>query len=158
MYMYTLKREQTLPAPRSTIFPFFSNPANLERITPDYLSFQLETAVPVDMSEGQVLSYSLSLHGIPFSWKSRVEVWEPPERFVDVQLQGPYRSWRHEHVFYESSGNTRIVDEVQYEVPGWFLSPLIHWLFVRNDVEEIFSYRQQKMEELFGNDRGEQTE
>lgn len=156
--MYTFHSEQSLPAERSEVFPFFSNPANLKRITPDYLSFQLETEEPIDMREGQVLSYTLSLHGIPLSWTSRVEVWEPPERFVDVQVKGPYRSWRHEHVFHETNGGTKVIDNVEYDVPGWIFSPLIHWLFVRGDVEDIFRYRQDKMEELFGTSSGDQAE
>ncbi len=148
--MYTYSSEQTLPVPRPEVFSFFSDPANLELLTPDYLSFELDMDGPVEMDEGALLSYQLSLRGIPFSWTSRVEVWEPPERFVDVQLKGPYRSWRHEHVFHEVDGGTRVEDHVEYEVPGWFLAPLINWMFVSGDVEYIFSYRQQKLEERFG--------
>lgn len=152
--MYTFSAEQTLPAPRSDVFAFFSNPANLGRITPEHLSFELETDEPIEMREGLVLSYNLSLYGIPFSWSSRVEVWEPPERFVDVQLKGPYKRWRHEHVFKETETGTKVIDEVEYEVPGWIFAPVIHWLFVRGDVEQIFEYRQKEMDELFGNAEG----
>lgn len=156
--MYTFSAEQNLPVPRSDVFAFFSDPSNLEQITPDHLSFELAMDEPIQMGEGVVLSYSLALYGIPFSWASRIEVWEPPHRFVDVQLQGPYKSWRHEHVFEETSDGTKIVDEVQYEVPGWIFAPLIHWAFVRGDIETIFQYRQQTIEERFGSDTAERTD
>ncbi len=147
--MYTFSSEQTLKAPRSEVFSFFSDPANLEKLTPDYLSFQLETDEPIEMFEGQVLTYRLSLYGIPFTWQSRIDVWEPPDRFVDLQIKGPYRFWRHEHVFEETDDGTNVVDNVKYEVPGWILSPLIHWLFVRGDVERIFSYRTEQLRSIF---------
>ena len=39
------------------------------------------------------------LHRIPIRWLTRIEVWEPGARFVDVQIRGPYRLWHHTHTF-----------------------------------------------------------
>jgi ligand-binding SRPBCC domain-containing protein len=80
-----------------------------------------------------------------------ISAWEPPYRFVDEQLKGPYRKWIHEHRFEESRGGTRIIDSIQYDHWG---GALVNRLLVRPDLEKIFSYRQEKMTELFGVKKG----
>jgi ligand-binding SRPBCC domain-containing protein len=93
-----------------------------------------------------LIDYRLRLHGIPLRWQSRIEVWDPPHRFVDVQTRGPYRHWRHEHLFEAARGGTICRDIVDYEVPGGWL---IERLFVRPDVARIFKFRQRRLEQLF---------
>ena len=89
---------------------------------------------------------------MPVTWISRIAVWEPPERFVDEQVRGPYRSWRHEHRFEDGAEGTRVLDDVAYEVPPgvWPLDVLLDRLLVRPDVERIFAHRRARIEELFG--------
>ena len=99
------------------------------------------------MRVGQTIDYRLKLHGIPISWRSEIADWEPPYRFVDRQLKGPYRLWRHEHRFREVDGMTEVSDTVNYAVPG---GALVHKFFVEKDVRAIFEYRQERMQEIFG--------
>jgi ligand-binding SRPBCC domain-containing protein len=75
---------------------------------------------------------------------------EPPHRFIDRALKGPYRLWAHEHTFEERDGGTLMRDRVDYAVPAWLLEPLIHRLVVGPDVGRVFEYRRRKMEGLFG--------
>ena len=88
----------------------------------------------------------MRLHGVPVRWQSRIVVWEPPLRFVDEQIRGPYRRWRHEHVFEEVVGGTICRDIVDYAVPGGWL---IERLFVRNNLLKIFEFRQRMLEQAF---------
>ena len=67
-------------------------------------------------------------------------------RFVDEQTRGPYRRWRHEHVFETADGGTMCRDAVDYVVYG---GSLINTLFVRPDLFKIFAFRQDKLRELF---------
>ena len=83
---------------------------------------------------------------MPIRWQSRIELWEPPIRFTDVQIRGPYRHWHHEHVFEEVSGGTICRDIVEYTVRGGWL---VDRIFVRNDILKIFTFRQNKLEEIF---------
>ena len=82
-------------------------------------------------------------------WKTKITDWEPPHRFTDVQLKGPYKTWIHEHRFIAQGNKTKMTDIVHYEVPGWFLSNLIHTLFVRDAVVKIFRYRTEKIKHIF---------
>lgn len=130
--------ELWLPGLPEAVFPFFAEAANLERITPQWLSFRIVTPQPIEMSAGTLIDYRLRLHGVPLRWRTRIAVWEPPRRFVDEQIRGPYRLWVHEHLFEPSADGTLCRDRVTYAVPGGWL---IDSLFVRREVERIFAFR-----------------
>jgi ligand-binding SRPBCC domain-containing protein len=141
-----LRTTMLLSLPRVRVFEFFSDAHNLEAITPPWLHFTVQTPRPICMTKGALIDYRLRLHRIPIRWQSRISVWEPPYRFVDEQVHGPYRRWHHEHVFEEVDGGTLCRDIVQYDVPG---GRVIDALFVRRDLEKIFLFRQRKLAELF---------
>lgn len=142
----TFTAELWLPRPREEIFPFFADPANLEAITPAFLRFRTLTPLPIAMGKGALIDYKLSLHGIPIRWRTEITAWEPPHRFVDEQIKGPYRQWIHEHTFEERDGGTLMKDQVRYRVPG---GALIARLFVRKDVERIFDFRRSELLKRF---------
>ena len=83
-------------------------------------------------------------------WSSEITVWEPPYRFVDTQLRGPYKLWHHTHSFSAQNGGTLIGDHVDYALPFGVFGQLAHALIVRRDVEPIFRYRQQRLAQLLG--------
>jgi len=143
---YRLTAAQFLPCSRDQVFEFFSDAFQLETLTPAFLQFKVLTAPPIRIQEGTLIDYRLRLHGIPLRWRSRISVWEPPFRFVDEQLRGPYRRWRHEHSFEEGDGGTLCRDIVDYSV--WGGRP-VEAIFVRPDVRRIFAFRQTKLQELF---------
>jgi ligand-binding SRPBCC domain-containing protein len=98
------------------------------------------------MTTGPFIDYRLRIHGIPLQWKSEITCWEPPHVFIDEQRQGPYTLWVHEHLFQENEGGTLAMDSVRYAVPG---GKLTHELFVKRDIKNIFTYRTEKLKELF---------
>lgn len=132
-----LHRDAVVPVPLDRAFAFFADAWNLERITPPWLNFRIRTARPLVMREGAVLDYRIRLHGVPIPWRTRIDVWEPGARFVDRQVAGPYRWWRHEHRFEAVDGGTRVVDHVEYLPRAAWLSSA----WVRRDVERIFDFR-----------------
>ncbi|QDT95800.1 SRPBCC family protein [Gimesia aquarii] len=143
--IYRLQSEILIPFPLSVVFDFFAKAENLEVITPPFLNFQILTPKPIEMHQGTLIDYEISLHRIPLSWKTEITDWEPPHRFVDNQIKGPYRLWRHEHTFQEQEKGTLVIDKVDYSVYG---GPLINWLFVRRDLERIFRYRHERLKEF----------
>ena len=130
--------ELWLPGSPETVFPFFAETVNLERITPSWLAFRIVTPQPIEMGAGTLIDYRLRLRGVPLRWRTRIAVWEPPRRFIDEQIRGPYRTWVHEHHFEPSGDGTLCRDRVTYAVPGGWL---VDWLFVRGEVERIFGFR-----------------
>jgi ligand-binding SRPBCC domain-containing protein len=139
-FVLQCRQRVDLPAPEA--FAFFAEARNLEAITPPWLAFSVLTPGAIAMGAGTLIDYRLRLHGLPLRWRTRIAVWEPPRRFVDVQVRGPYALWEHTHTF-EPLGSREVAigDRVRYALPLGPLGRLAHALFVRRDLDRIFAYR-----------------
>lgn len=137
-----------LPLSPEELFPFFADARNLDAITPPWLHFHIVTPSPIAMRKGALIDYRLRVHGIPLQWRTLIKVWQPPHRFVDEQICGPYRQWIHEHSFEACRCGTLARDRVWYSVPLDFIT---HRWLVRPDVEKIFRYRSEALQQRFGN-------
>jgi ligand-binding SRPBCC domain-containing protein len=145
---YVLQREATVTCPLEKVFDFFSKAENLETLTPPWLRFRIETPQPIQMRQGATIAYRLHVRGVPLRWLTEIEVWRPPYEFVDVQVKGPYKLWRHIHHFQESKDGTRIMDVVNYTLPLGPLGRLVHRLQVADDLDKIFDYREHRVRTL----------
>lgn len=147
-----LRCEFVLPLPPEQVFPFFADPRNLERITPEALRFAIVPPVPGALREGTLLDYRLRLNGVPFRWRSLISTWEPPYAFVDQMVQGPYAYWHHLHRFRAVPGGTLCEDQVRWRLPleplGGLAAPL-----VRAQLRKIFSHREEAIRAAFGTPR-----
>jgi uncharacterized protein len=146
---HTLAVEQWVPQPLDKTFSFFTDPQNLEALTPKFLQFKILKVTSSPIQEGTLLDYSLKIRGIPIRWQTKITECISGVRFSDMQTRGPYIFWHHTHEFFEKNGGTLIRDKVLYRLPGWIPGDIIaHWL-VRKDLEKIFLYRQEVIAELF---------
>jgi len=132
----------SLPVPVARVFAFFSDAANLPRITPPDFGLQITSPQPVLMQQGTIIDCKIRLLGFPVPWQSLISRWEPPHLFTDEQLRGPCKSWVHVHRFQELSAGTVIEDEVEYSLPWPQISELAHPL-VRRQLRRIFHFRQE---------------
>lgn len=148
MSVHLLRREQRLEAPPDAVFPFFADPRNLEAITPPLLRFRLLTPEPIAMGVGTFLQYALRLHGVPVRWDTLIQEWEPPVRFVDVQVRGPYRLWHHTHELLAVDGGTLMRDTVRYAVGFGALGEVARRALVLRDLEAIFAFRAERVPAL----------
>lgn len=144
--VHTLAREQRLDATPGDVFAFFADALNLQRITPAWLSFEVLTAPPIDMRAGTLIQYRLRLRGLPLRWLTEIAEWDPPHRFVDVQLRGPYRLWHHTHSFEPVGDGVLMRDLVRYALPLGPLGELAHALVVGRDLDRIFAFRSEEIE------------
>ncbi|MGD2154896.1 MAG: SRPBCC family protein [Gemmatimonadales bacterium] len=142
---YLLEARTELARPLDEVFDFFANAHNLEALTPAFLRFEILTPDPIILRKGTIIDYRLRLRGIPVRWRSEISVWEPPHRFVDTQLRGPYRWWIHEHRFEPAGRGTLMTDRVEYGVLG---GDIVHGLFVAPDLRRIFAYRAERVADL----------
>ena len=142
-----LRTRLVVGKPLRETFAFFADARNLQQITPSWLSFSIVTPLPIDMRQHLVIDYRLRLYGLPLNWRTVIELWDPPHRFVDVQARGPYLLWRHDHVFTPVSEGTAVDDRVEYRVFG---GKLIDRMFVRRDLRRIFTHRQHAILAHFG--------
>jgi len=139
-----------VPRGLDEVFPFFAEPRNLARITPAWLGFRIVSAGDLTMRAGLRIEYRVRPLGFPQTWVSEITLWDPPHRFVDEQVRGPYRLWHHLHTFRAVAGGTELVDEVTYALPFGPLGSLAHALVVRRQLATIFDYRARVVRDLFG--------
>lgn len=145
---YTLERTQFLPLSIEQTFAFFEDATNLEAITPDSVHFRIVTPAPIEMQSGTQIDYRLRIAGVPVKWRTLIETYEPPFRFVDTQLKGPYKLWHHTHSFEAVNGGTQMKDVVKYQIGFGPFGRIAHRLFVQKMLDDIFEYRKIQIERL----------
>ena len=139
---YQLSTSQMLPVPRKQAFTFLEEPRNLFDITPDWLQFVMkDREMKTKVFEGAEFDYTIRWYGVTMDWKSRIINYRPPERFTDVQMVGPYRSWEHLHTFEIVPEGTCMRDFVTYKLPFGMIGRMVHALVVRRQLKDNINYR-----------------
>jgi ligand-binding SRPBCC domain-containing protein len=152
MSLHSLSTVQKLPISIEEAWTFFSSPKNLKVITPDYMGFKITSDLgDGKMYSGQIISYIVTpVLNVPMEWVTEISHVSEPHYFVDEQRFGPYAFWHHKHFFKEIEGGVEMTDTVHYKVPLGPIGDVVNALFVKNKLKEIFDYRYQKLESLFG--------
>lgn len=152
MAVHTIKTIQKLPVPLAEAWDFFSHPKNLALLTPPYLNLRFTNELyGEEMYPGQIITYRVKpLLGIPLFWMTEITHVEHHRYFVDEQRTGPYSIWHHQHHFREIEGGVEMTDIVHYKNPLGVLGTIANELFVKKQLEGIFSFRYKRAEELFG--------
>jgi ligand-binding SRPBCC domain-containing protein len=152
MAFYQLKTAQKIPATMDRVWDFISSPANLKKITPDHMGFDITSGdLPERMYPGMIISYKVSpLLGIKMTWVTEITHVKEGAYFVDEQRVGPYALWHHEHFIEPIEGGVLMHDIVSYKPPMGFLGAIANTLIIRRQLRKIFAYRQKALEALFG--------
>ena len=151
MAVHRLIRQQQIAAPLEAVWKFFTGAGNLQAITPAYMRFTITSGdLPEVVYPGQIITYTVApVLGIPLFWMTEITQVQPMSLFVDEQRRGPYRMWHHEHHFEEKNGGVLMTDKVHYQLPFWLLGEAAHALFVKKQLDDIFNFRAQKVQEYF---------
>jgi ligand-binding SRPBCC domain-containing protein len=149
--VYSLKTVQFLPISLEKAWDFFSSPANLQKITPAKMGFEIVSKHHGEkMYPGQIIEYTVKpVLGIPLYWMTEITHVDDQRYFIDEQRFGPYSLWHHQHHFKEVEGGVEMTDIVHYKMPFWFLGDIANSLFVKKQLKGIFDYRFAAVEKLF---------
>lgn len=151
MKIYTLHKTQKLPISVETAWDFLSDPKNLKKITPEYMGFNIISGADRPMYSGQIIQYIVTpILNIKTKWVTEITHVEHMHYFVDEQRFGPYALWHHKHFIKEINGGVEMEDIIDYKIPLGILGQLAHPLLVKPKLNEIFNYRTEKLESLFG--------
>ena len=149
MKFYHFDRTQILHLPLAQAFAFFADPRHLEAITPGFVHFKFLRDPPPILQAGSVVDYRIRMFGVPVRWQARIEVWEPPHRFVDAQVRGAFASWHHTHLFEDAGdGRTRMREQIEFAMPMGVLGRIAYRLFVARTLERIFDLRAERLSAL----------
>jgi len=150
MKTYCIEFEQIIDLPIEDVFDFFSKPENLTLITPPRLRFDILTPTPLEMKEGQLIDYSLTiLYLFKLHWRTLITYYHKPYKFIDQQIKGPYMLWHHTHIFKEQDGGTLIKDRLKYAVPFGWLGRVVNFFYIKHDINGIFQYRHKILNNIF---------
>ncbi len=157
MRSYQIQFHQKLPITMHQAWDFFSSPLNLSKITPDDMAFKVTSKESNDgkMYPGMIITYKVSpLFGIHLNWMTEITQVAEGKYFIDEQRFGPFQFWHHQHHFKEIAGGVEMTDILTYGLPLGILGRMAHAIMVKNKVKEIFTFREQKVIELFGTYKG----
>lgn len=152
MGFYQLQKTQKIPASMQQVWDFISSPANLKKITPAYMGFDITSKnLPTKMYPGMIISYKVSpVFGIKTTWVTEITQVKEQEYFVDEQRVGPYFMWHHEHKIEAIQGGVLMTDIVSYKPPLGFLGSIANEIMIKRKLKEIFDFRTKAVEEIFG--------
>lgn len=152
MSLHQFLTVQNLPVSIEAAWNFFSNPANLQKITPPKMSFKIRSKIDRPSTyAGQIIEYKVSpVFSIPMTWVTEITHVCEPFYFVDEQRKGPYKFWHHQHHFEKIDGGTKMTDIVSYEIPLGPIGDLINTLYIHQQVKNIFTHRSKVLNQLFG--------
>ncbi len=143
---HVLESRVVLPRPRPEVFAFVADPQNLSGLAPASLGLRVHG--PATLHAGAVLDLRLRWLGVPLRWRAYVREWDPPYRFVDVQVRGPWARWEHRHQFLEVDGGTLLLDRVTYRPPLGPLGRLVHALVLGRQLRRLWEYRRRRLAAL----------
>jgi ligand-binding SRPBCC domain-containing protein len=152
MGFYQIHTTQKIPASIEQVWDFISSPENLKKITPDSMGFDITSKMSKGkMYPGMIISYNVSpLLGIKMTWVTEITHIKEKEYFVDEQRVGPYSMWHHEHKIEAIENGVLMTDIVSYKPPFGFLGSVANSIFIKNQLNQIFTYRTKAIENLFG--------
>ncbi len=152
MAIHHLFRKQLVPISPEKAWKFFSDPYNLQKITPEDMGFVVRSySGPKRLHPGQIIVYTVKpLLGIPLTWVTEITHALEPEFFVDEQRLGPYMFWHHKHYIRKVEGGVEMIDSIHYKVLYGWIGSVINRLMVEKKLKKIFDYRARKIKSLFG--------
>ena len=158
MNLYKIFHTQKLPVTLEQAWSYFTNPDNLEVLTPKDMGLVNRKDTPNSLVysdnslyQGKLIEHSVKV--LPFyrmNWVSEITAIEPKKYFVDQQRSGPYQFWHHTHIFREIDRGVEVVDFIRYALPLGVLGKLAHPLLVKPKLDQVFTFRQHKLEQIFG--------
>ncbi|HWM79681.1 MAG TPA: SRPBCC family protein [Methylomirabilota bacterium] len=146
---FIVESRMWLPKPRAEVFAFFADPVNVPFVMPPSLRVRLGPLPPA-MAAGAVFDLRLVWLGIPLRWRAFVREYDPPARFLDVQVRGPYARWEHRHLFLVDGEGTRVEERVVYRLPFGPLGRLAHTVLVGRQLATLWAYRRQRIGHVLG--------
>lgn len=146
-----LKYEQFIDASMDEVWGFFSDAKNLTVLTPPEMKMKVRTELTnTKLFEGMRIAYTISpLFGIPVYWETEIVEVSKQTHFIDIQRRGPFKSWKHKHIFLPQDKGVLMVDEIEYELPFGFIGDIFHKPFVLKNLQELFRFRKEVCQKLF---------
>ena len=134
-------KQSRIAAPPEAVFAFHESPGALQKlIPPDDRVRVIEQDDSIRPGARVVLEARIG--PLPTRWVAEHTEYDPPHRFADRQVSGPFAHWYHVHRFLDDGrGGTILRDEVDYEPPMGFFGRLFGDALIRQKLDQMFDHR-----------------
>ena len=150
MTEYILERRLTLPVAPTEAFDFFRDPSNLVPLAPPLLKLRLVAPFPKSIGRGTLVEYRLRLFRFRLRWVVLTTDFDPPRTIGDELVHGPFASWKGRRDFRRVRGGTEVTDTARYGMRFGVFGRMLHAMAVREQLEDIFTYRAARIQAAFG--------
>lgn len=141
-----------IPAEADAIFAFYTDVDNLlGMLSPNLLVKVLKVDKPLRL--GSRVEFEVGPKNLPISvrWVSEIVEFDPPHKFEDRQVNGPFSRWIHRHEFTPlGDGSTKVVDIIEVGKAQGILGQAVNSMLLGKNIAELFQFRRRVLEEKFG--------
>ena len=147
--MRTIVKSTFINCTLNELFAFHMNVNNIEKITPSNIKVEL---LDNDMRkfECKIINIRTTKYFISNHWKIRIDKTEKPNILIDVAVQSPFKSWKHQHIFTQKGNVSELKDIIEYEVGYGFLGKILA-PFIDSEISLMFDYRHKETKHLLEN-------
>ena len=134
-------KESIIKASPEDVFAFHERPDAIELLVPPW-----ENATVVQKAEiskiGSRAIIETRLFGlVSVRWVAEHTAYEPPRMFEDVQISGPFKSWRHKHIVEPHETGAILRDEIEFEPPMSFIGRFAAPIAIIPKLQKMFDFR-----------------
>jgi ligand-binding SRPBCC domain-containing protein len=134
-------KQSLIRASPERVFEFHEQPNVLVLLTPPTESAQVIQSAKISEVGSQAIVETRILGPIKGKWIAEHTLYDPPRMFEDVQIKGPFSSWRHRHIVEPTADGAILRDEIDYEPPLGFLGRLMAPILIQPRLQKLFEYR-----------------
>ncbi len=134
-------KESVIKASPERVFEFHEQPNALALLLPPWESARVIKAAEISDVGSEAIVETTIFGPFAVKWIARHTAYDPPHSFEDMQVKGPFRSWRHRHIIKPDSHGAILRDEIHYEPPLGFLGRLIAPLVIERRLQRLFDFR-----------------
>ena len=134
-------KETIIKAAPERVFAFHQLPDAFERLIPPWETVKIVRRADISQIGSEAIIKSKVFGFLPVKWVARHTKYEPPRMFEDVQVSGPFKTWRHQHIVLPHADGAILRDEIEYEPPLSIIGRSIAPVFVESKLKKMFAYR-----------------
>ncbi|HVQ40437.1 MAG TPA: SRPBCC family protein [Pyrinomonadaceae bacterium] len=134
-------KQSFIRATPQRVFEFHEQPDVLTLLTPPSEKARVIQSAKISEVGAQAIIETGILGPIKIRWVAEHTIYDPPHMFEDIQIKGPFHSWRHRHIVEPASEGAILRDEIDYEPPLGWLGRLVEPILIHQRLEKLFVYR-----------------
>lgn len=133
--------ESKISAPAADVFSYHERSSALQRLSPPWEPIRvLEKNGGIRV--GDTVSIQMNMGPFKATWKAKHIEYEENRQFVDLQVKGPFKYWKHTHSFRSINPlETNLKDTVRLELPFGAYGHALGYSKVRKKLNQLFTYR-----------------